>query len=85
MGQTWVGEWFGRLMPLVESGSREVFQFSGVVRRPIAVGLPACRAQLNEGRRGREVDFPPAPPLMMPADRASGHRRRGAASDAGTL
>ncbi|MCC6629175.1 MAG: hypothetical protein IT340_17440 [Chloroflexi bacterium] len=25
MGQPWIGEWFGRMMPLVESGSREFY------------------------------------------------------------
>ena len=25
MDQPWVGEWFGRMMPLVESGSREFY------------------------------------------------------------
>jgi hypothetical protein len=25
MARPWVGEWFGRMMPLVESGSREFY------------------------------------------------------------
>ncbi len=25
MGQSWMGEWFGRMVPLVESGSREFY------------------------------------------------------------
>jgi hypothetical protein len=25
MGQSWLGEWFGRMTPLVESGSREFY------------------------------------------------------------
>ena len=25
MGQPWMGEWFGRMVPLVESGSREFY------------------------------------------------------------
>jgi hypothetical protein len=25
MGQPWMGDWFGRMMPLVESGSREFY------------------------------------------------------------
>jgi hypothetical protein len=26
MGRPWMGEWFGRMMPLVESGSREFYR-----------------------------------------------------------
>ena len=34
MGQPWMGEWFSRMMPLVESGSREFHHIVGKTAAP---------------------------------------------------